>query len=165
MNSRNAKNETSPNTISVAVSPSAKVTTSTAVMIHQAFTRACKLSMVARLLSDRARLPRIAPAAEATASNAITPPKTQIILSRGVIIASSPDVAREFDHCASRTLQERFFRFLWRKRNRHAEAHGAGHRNGQHCRLRHGTVQIVQIHRHELYLRELRGEMIQAALE
>src|SRR5688572_12660114 len=130
MNSRSAKKETSPNTISVAVLPAANVTTSTAVMIHQALTRACRFSMVARLLSERARLPSTAPTAEATVSSAITPPKTQIILSRGVIAASSLDIARELDDFASRTLQERFLRLRRRQRHGRAEAHRAGHRNG-----------------------------------
>src|SRR5688572_25202503 len=138
MNSRSAKNETRPNTISVAVAPNANVTTSTAVMIHQAFTRACRLSIVARLLSDRARLPRIAPASEATASSAMTPPKTQIILSRGVICASSLDVACELDYFGSRTLQERLLGLRRLERYRRTEAHRAAQGDGQHCRLRHG---------------------------
>src|SRR5687767_186928 len=125
MNSRRAKNETRPNTTSVAVLPAANVTKSTAVMIHQALTRACRLSMVARLLSERARLPRTAPTIEATVSSAITPPKTQIILSRGVIAASSLAVARELHDFGSRTLQERFFRFFGCQRHRRTEAHCA----------------------------------------
>src|SRR5262245_39503725 len=164
MNSRSAKNEMKPNRMSVAVSPSVNAMASTTIITHHALTRALRFSMVTRPRSDLARRFSTVPIADEIARNATMPPKTHAAFSFAVI-RSHPRAAAELDDFGAGAFEESLFRLLWSERYRRAEAHRAGHGNRQHGTFWQAAVQVLEVHGHELHIRELRGEVEEATLE